>query len=55
MGESAAKRRAEVAILRTAIELGYRLIDTAEMYAEGGAEEARTGIADGFRAGRPAR
>ncbi len=52
MGESAAKRRAEVAILRTAIELGYRVIDTAEMYGEGGAEEA-TGqaIADALRAG----
>ena len=39
MGESAAKRRSEVAAVRTAIEIGYRVIDTAEMYGEGGAEE----------------
>ena len=38
LGESAASRRAEVAALRLAIELGYRLFDTAEMYGEGGAE-----------------
>src|SRR5665213_159585 len=52
MGESAGKQRAEVAILRAAIELGYRVIDTAEMYGEGGAEEA-TGraIGDALRAG----
>lgn len=39
MGESAATRSAEVAALRLGLELGVRLIDTAEMYAEGGAEE----------------
>lgn len=39
MGESRARRAAEVAALRAAFELGYRLIDTAEMYGEGGAEE----------------
>lgn len=38
MGESARTRAAEVAAVREAIELGYRLIDTAEMYGEGGAE-----------------
>jgi len=38
-GESRAARAAEVASVRKAIELGYRLIDTAEMYGEGGAEE----------------
>jgi diketogulonate reductase-like aldo/keto reductase len=38
MGESAARRAQEVAALRLGIELGMRLIDTAEMYAEGGAE-----------------
>ena len=37
-GESPRKRRAEVAALREAIQLGYRLFDTAEMYGEGGAE-----------------
>jgi diketogulonate reductase-like aldo/keto reductase len=41
MGESAAggkARRDEVAAVRRAIEIGYRTIDTAEMYGEGGAE-----------------
>jgi diketogulonate reductase-like aldo/keto reductase len=39
MGESLRARRAEVAALRRGIELGMTLIDTAEMYADGGAEE----------------
>jgi diketogulonate reductase-like aldo/keto reductase len=39
MGESARSRRAEVDAVRFALEIGYRLIDTAEMYGEGGAEE----------------
>jgi diketogulonate reductase-like aldo/keto reductase len=39
MGESARSRRAEVDAVRYALEIGYRLIDTAEMYGEGGAEE----------------
>ena len=39
MGEDAARRRSEIAALRLALELGYRLIDSAEMYGEGGAEE----------------
>jgi diketogulonate reductase-like aldo/keto reductase len=39
MGESARMRDAEVAAVRLAFDLGYRLIDTAEMYGEGGAEE----------------
>jgi diketogulonate reductase-like aldo/keto reductase len=38
-GESTAARAAEVAAVRGALELGYRLIDTAEMYGEGGSEE----------------
>jgi diketogulonate reductase-like aldo/keto reductase len=38
MGEANTMRAAEVATVREAIELGYRLIDTAEMYGEGGAE-----------------
>jgi diketogulonate reductase-like aldo/keto reductase len=37
-GERATQREAEVAVLRLAFEIGYRLIDTAEMYGEGGAE-----------------
>jgi diketogulonate reductase-like aldo/keto reductase len=39
MGESAAARQQEVAALRLGLELGLTLIDTAEMYANGGAEE----------------
>ncbi|MFO1326422.1 MAG: aldo/keto reductase [Rubrivivax sp.] len=37
-GESAGTRRAELAALREAFEIGWRAIDTAEMYADGGAE-----------------
>ena len=39
MGEDPAARAAEVAALRLGMELGMTLIDTAEMYGEGGAEE----------------
>ena len=39
MGEAGASRADEVAALRLGIDLGMTLIDTAEMYAEGGAEE----------------
>lgn len=38
MGESASKRKDEVAALRAGIDLGLTVIDTAEMYANGGAE-----------------
>jgi diketogulonate reductase-like aldo/keto reductase len=38
MGERASSRAAELAALRLGIELGVTLIDTAEMYGEGGAE-----------------
>lgn len=38
LGESTHRQVAEVAALRQAIGLGYRLFDTAEMYGEGGAE-----------------
>jgi diketogulonate reductase-like aldo/keto reductase len=38
MGETAAKRKDEVAALRAGIDLGLTVIDTAEMYANGGAE-----------------
>lgn len=39
MGENAARRRQEVAALQRGIDLGLTVIDTAEMYAEGGAEQ----------------
>ncbi|MDF3931222.1 aldo/keto reductase [Pseudomonas citronellolis] len=39
MGEDRRERKREVAALREGVERGLTLIDTAEMYAEGGAEE----------------
>lgn len=39
MGEDRGARKAEVAALQLGLDLGLTLIDTAEMYAEGGAEE----------------
>ncbi len=39
MGEDTSKLPSEVAALRLGIELGMRVIDTAEMYASGGAEK----------------
>ena len=38
MGESARKREAEIAALKLGLDLGLRLIDTAEMYSDGVAE-----------------
>jgi len=38
MGEASGSRAAEITAVRSAIDMGYRLIDTAEMYGEGGAE-----------------
>ena len=38
MGENAAQKSQEVKALQHGIDLGLTLIDTAEMYAEGGAE-----------------
>ena len=50
MGENATRRQQEVAALRAGIERGLTVIDTAEMYAEGGAEkrvgEAIRGLRD---------
>jgi diketogulonate reductase-like aldo/keto reductase len=39
MGENREARSAEVAALQLGLDLGMNLIDTAEMYGEGGAEE----------------
>lgn len=39
MAEDRSKRSAEIAALRAGIDLGMTLIDTAEMYGEGAAEE----------------
>ena len=49
MGESKSARAREVAALRLGIELGMSLIDTAEMYGEGGAEEIVAEAIDGQR------
>jgi diketogulonate reductase-like aldo/keto reductase len=52
MGESARTRAAEVAAVRLALELGYRVVDSAEMYGEGGAEEVvGRALAEALRAG----
>ncbi|MDC4205619.1 MAG: aldo/keto reductase [Candidatus Manganitrophus sp.] len=39
MGETPERRQDEIAALRFGLDLGLTLIDTAEMYGEGGAEE----------------
>lgn len=39
MGDSRARRESEVKALTLGLDLGMRLIDTAEMYGQGGAEE----------------
>jgi diketogulonate reductase-like aldo/keto reductase len=49
MGEDAAKAAKEVAALRAGLDLGLTIIDTAEMYAEGGAEEIVGEAIDGRR------
>ncbi len=49
MGASRRQRSAEVAALRRGIELGMTLIDTAEMYADGGAEEVVAEAIAGLR------
>lgn len=52
MGEDAGQRAAELAALRAGIAMGYRLIDTAEMYGEGGAEQlVGEAISQAVRAG----
>jgi len=49
MGERADARRAEVEALRTGIDLGITVIDTAEMYGGGGAEEVVAEAVQGQR------
>jgi aryl-alcohol dehydrogenase-like predicted oxidoreductase len=49
MGEATKNRTEEVAALRFGMELGMTLIDTAEMYAEGGAEEVVAEAIEGQR------
>lgn len=49
MGEDRRRRADEVAALKLGIELGMTLIDTAEMYASGGAEEVTCEAIEGRR------
>src|SRR4051812_3555031 len=50
MGEDPGRRRGETEAIRTGIDLGMRVIDTAEMYGEGATEsflgEALAGLRD---------
>jgi diketogulonate reductase-like aldo/keto reductase len=49
MGENKQTHKEEVAALRLGIELGMTLIDTAEMYGEGGAEKVVADAIEGQR------
>ncbi len=49
MGENTRSRKAEADALRLGIELGMTLIDTAEMYGEGGSEEVVGSAIAGLR------
>jgi diketogulonate reductase-like aldo/keto reductase len=51
MGENHSKRSEEIAALRLGLDLGMNLIDTAEMYGEGGAEEIVSDAIDRRREG----
>jgi diketogulonate reductase-like aldo/keto reductase len=52
LGESTRSRRAEIAAVRAAIAMGWRLIDSAEMYGDGGAEAVvGAAVAEALRAG----
>ena len=48
-GEKKSRHVEEVAALRLGIDLGMTLIDTAEMYGEGGAEKVVADAIDGQR------
>ena len=49
MGEYATKRKQEIATLRHGLDRGLTLIDTAEMYGDGGAEEVVGAAIRGIR------
>jgi diketogulonate reductase-like aldo/keto reductase len=49
IGEDATRRPDEVAALRLGLDLGMKLVDTAEAYADGGAEEVVGEAVDGRR------
>jgi diketogulonate reductase-like aldo/keto reductase len=49
MGETPGRRAEEIAAIRRGVEFGLTLIDTAEMYADGGAEEVLSEALQGLR------
>jgi diketogulonate reductase-like aldo/keto reductase len=49
MGEAHSRRAEEIAAIRRGVELGLTLIDTAEMYADGGAEDVLGEALQGLR------
>jgi diketogulonate reductase-like aldo/keto reductase len=51
MGEDRRRRKDETDAIRHGLDLGFTLIDTAEMYGEGGAEEAIADAIAGRRGG----
>ncbi len=54
MGEVASQRDQEIAAVQHALDVGYRLIDTAEKYADGGAERIIGGALKAFGPARRA-
>lgn len=53
-GADQAQRNAEVSVLRLALDMGWRVFDTAEMYADGGSEAVLgQALHQAFRAGLP--
>ena len=52
LGESPAAQASDMRVVREAIDIGYRLIDTAEMYGDGGAERVvGAAVNDALRSG----
>jgi diketogulonate reductase-like aldo/keto reductase len=54
MGVDAGQREHEIAAVKHALDVGYRLLDTAEMYADGGAERIIGSALQAFGAQRRA-
>ncbi|MGL9735691.1 MAG: aldo/keto reductase [Symbiopectobacterium sp.] len=48
MEEAASEKAREIKALQAGLDLGLRLIDTAEMYADGGAEHCASGAPKHF-------
>src|SRR6202041_3202435 len=54
MGVEPGQRPQEIAAVKHALDVGYRVLDTAEMYADGGAERIIGGALQAFGAARRA-